>query len=202
MPATRLPRVGAPVVKAYSPRQGTASAALHAWLVSHQEVVQELLDQVTTRWRPLASFVEMNFEHPEYGPSGALVLTSTLLDTRPIRRRADRLRVIPHREVAEYLPVWERGITVEVAVKDMPEDLGRRYSTTPIHWSLNVPLHVNGSWVGLVGAATDERGFERRAVASYQALAKVLMSEFEADVARSSFDDLTGSRNRLLHLLR
>lgn len=200
MPSARLPRVGAPVVQAYSPLPGTAAASFYEWLQSRRRPVLDMLELLTRRWEPLASFVEVNFLHPEFGPSGALVLTVSNLDDDRIKRRVERLRVIPQREMVDFTRRWEKGETVAVAVADMPEVLARRYATTPIRWSLNVPVRAEGSWVGLVGAATGDRGFVPRAVAGYEAMGEVLMLEYAADQAWHRFRQSTGKR--FLQLLR
>jgi hypothetical protein len=201
MSSTGLPRVGAPVVEALSPREGTTAARFHEWITRHQLSIQDMLERLTARWAPLASFVEANFLHPEFGPAGALVLATSTFDVVPIRRRVERLRVIPFGELADYIPLWEEGRTVAVAVRDMPDPLARRYATTPIRWSLNVPVQMEGTWVGLVGAATDERGFTGQTVAGFEAMARVLMLEFAADAARYDFDRAAASGNRFLQLL-
>lgn len=161
-----------------------------------------MLVRPTLRWQLLASYVEVNFMHPEVGPAGALALTHTTLDGSAMRRRAERLTAIPFRELAPYLRRWERGETVNVAVDDMPDELARRFAATPIHWSLNVPIRAEGTWVGLVGAVNDGRGFGGRVVAAFEALAEVLMREFTADSALCRFQRITPSGNRFLHLLR
>lgn len=161
-----------------------------------------MLERLTVRWLPLASFVEVNFVHPEVGPAGALVMTDTTIDPLPLRRRAERLRVIPLRELADYVPRWVQGNTVLVSVDDMPEDLARRYAATPFRWSLNVPIRVEATWVGLVGAVADEEGFPRRAVVGFEAFAEVLMREFAADSALCSFRRSMAHGRRLVRSLR
>lgn len=202
MSSSGLPRVGAPVVQAHVPVEGTTSARFQRWLGTRDASVRAMLEALTGRWALLASFVEVNFLHPEVGPAGALVMTASSLDPMYMRSRGARLRVIPFRELAPYLARWERGETVEVAVDDMPEDLARRYATTPIHWSLNVPVRLDGDWVGLVGAVTGESGFGRRVVSAFEALAEVLVLDFAADSALSRFRSLTTPGKRFLHLLR
>lgn len=161
-----------------------------------------MLERLTERWLLLASFVEINFLHPDVGPAGSVVLTVSTFDPLSMRRRAERLTVIPFRELGRYIPRWEAGETVLVSVDEMPEELARRYATTPIRWSLNVPIRVDGSWVGLVGAVTDARGFDARTVAGFEALARVLMAEFAADGALCRFRRITSPGKRFLHLLR
>lgn len=202
MSVPHLPSVGAPVVEAVLPLQGTHPARFYRWLQLRRDQVREMLDCPTRRWQLLASFVEVNFVHPEVGPAGSLVLTSSTLDPRTMRRRGARLKVIPFRELQPYIPRWEAGETVVVSVGDMPEELARRYATTPIRWSLNVPVRVDDQWVGLVGAATDARGFDQRVISSFEALAQVLMADFAADSALYRFRRETTPGKRFLHLLR
>lgn len=202
MSVPHLPSVGAPVVEAFMPVKGTPPARFYRWLELRRDQVEEMLECLTRRWRLLASFVEINFFHPEVGPAGSLVLASSTLDPLSMRRRKARLQVIPFREMRQYVPRWEAGETVVVSVDDMPEELARRYAATPIRWSLNVPVRVEDQWVGLVGAATDARGFEGRAIAGFEALAKVLMADFAADSALYRFRRVTTPGKRFLHLLR
>lgn len=196
-----LPRVGAPVLEAFAPLSGTEAARFYDWLMSNEPRIGQMLDRLTQRWRPLGSFIEINFMHPETGPAGALVMTRSTIDVGAMRRRLERLMVIPLRELAEYLPSWERGVTVVVAVEAMPDPLARRYAATPVRWSVNVPIIVDGSWVGVVGAVGGEEGFEAESVAGFEAMAKVLMCEFAADEAWTAFQ-AAGGGNRLLQLLR
>lgn len=202
MSLPRLPNVGAPVVEAFVPVEGTPPAQFYRWLDLRRDRVRGMLDLLTRRWLPLACFVEINFLHPEVGPAGSLVLATSTFDPLSMKRRVARLQVIPFRELRQYIARWEAGETVLVSVDEMPEDLARRYATTPIRWSLNVPIRVDGHWVGLVGAATDERGFDRQAIAGFEALAQVLMADFAADAALYRFRRLTTPGKRFLHLLR
>lgn len=190
------------MVDAHNPVQGSAAARFQEWLEMRRYRVQDMLERLTRRWLPLASFVEVNFVHPEVGPAGALVATATTIDPGPLRHRAERLRVIPFRELAPYLPRWERGDTVLVSVDEMPPDLARRYAATPFRWSLNVPVRVEDTWVGLVGAVGDERRLSRPAISSFEAMAEVLMRDFAADTAWCSFRRSTAGGKRLLRLLR
>lgn len=202
MSAPRLPSVGAPVVEPLLPPKGTPPAHFYRWLELRREQVQEMLELLTQRWLLLASFVEINFFHPDVGPAGSLVLTSSTFDPLSMRRRGARLQVIPFRELCQYIPRWEAGETVLVSVEDMPEELARRYATTPIRWSLNVPIRVEDHWVGLVGAVTDARGFDGRTIAGFRALAQVVMADFAADAALYRFRRITSPGKRFLHLLR
>lgn len=201
MTRSSLPRVGAPLVQAHLPLQGTPSARLQRWVQYHEERVRGMLERLTLRWELLASFVEINFLHPEVGPAGALYLVSSRMDGRMMKRRAARLLVIPHRELAPYLPCWQRGETVVVPVEDMPDELARRYDATPIHWSLNTPLMIEGQWAGLVGGAAGAEGFGRRSVAAFEALAQVMILGFEADSALCRFKSMTAPGKRFLQLL-
>lgn len=190
------------MVQAHVPLEGTSSARFQQWLSMRESRVKEMLERLTLRWMLLATFVEVNFVHPEVGPAGALILTASTVDPLTMKRRADRLRVIPFRELAPYISRWEAGETVEVSVDEMPDDLARRYAATPFRWSLNVPVRLEEEWVGLVGAVNDERGFARRAVSAFEALADVLALDFAADSALERFRSVTTPGKRFLHLLR
>ncbi len=181
-----VPRVGAPLIEAFLPPADPVGAELLGWLQSQAGRVQRWLDSVTQRWRPLGSFVEVNYLHPELGRSGAVVMTSPLGHLRRYRTRIARLMVIPHSEVAPYLARWEAGETVVVAVAEMPEPLALRYANTPVQWSLNVPLRPTGTWVGLVGAVTAET-VSKEMVAAYRALADLIEREVAAVAAWNSF---------------
>lgn len=189
-------------MEAHVPPRGTPASRFHRWILIRESRIQEMLESLTTRWRLFGVFVEINFLHPRVGPAGALILTSSIADTTAMRRRVQRLRVIPFRELDEYIPRWESGETVEVSVDHMPEDLARRYATTPIRWSLNVPILVEETWVGMVGAVTERTGFDRRTVAGFEAMAEVLMLDFAADAAWCGFRRLTAPGKRFLQSLR
>lgn len=178
--STGLARVGAPVLDAFPPPSDTPAGRFFDWIQTGGRIVEGLLGRVVESLDPLSCFVEVNFDHPELGPAGAVVMTTTTIDIAPLRRRALRSMVIPFEELGPYVPQWERGETVLVSVSQMPERLARRYTATPMVWSLNVPLHIEGSWVGLVGATTDERGFSATAVSMVEALGGVLVREFAA----------------------
>lgn len=196
-----LTQVGAPVLEAFPPPAGSPAGLFHHWLALRQTTIEELLGRLTEKWTPLGCFVEVNFIHPEMGPAGAVVMTTQTIDTNPLRRRVARVMVIPFDELGAYLPLWEKGQTVLVSVDDMPPALVRRYAPTPVKWSLNVPIHVEGEWVGLVGAIAAESGFTTAAVTSFQALAQVLMHDFAADSAWSAFRGTVAEEPRL-RLLR
>lgn len=200
MTQAAVPRVGAPVVQAFPPLPGTPSAHFHEWISRNDDRIRSMLQLLSDRWRPAATFLEINFMHPELGPAGALVLTTRTFDTAMMRRRAERLMVIPHRDLAEYVPRWEKGETVLVGTHEMPDALARRYLTTPLRWSLNVPVCLDGHWVGLVGAATTEEGFVPAAIGGFEAMATVLKCEFAADRAWEDYRRELAD-NRLLRLL-
>lgn len=199
--ASELTQMGAPVLEAFPPPAGSPAGMFHQWLERRRDVVGSLLGRLTEKWNPLGCFVEVNFTHPEMGPAGAVVMTTQTIDTNPLRRRVARVMVIPFDELRAYLPSWERGATVLLSVDDMPPPLARRYAPTPVKWSLNVPIHVEGEWVGLVGAIADESGFTAAAVSSFEGLARVLMRDFAADSAWSVFRETIAEEPRL-RLLR
>lgn len=197
----RLKTVGAPRVFPYDPLPGTASARFHDWVRVRRSRIRQLLDRLTDRFSLLGSFVEINFMHPEFGPSGALVLAVPGFDVSPLQRRVDRLMVIPLREMAEYLPQWWLGETVVASVEQMPSELARRYANTPIEWSLNVPLQVEGQWIGTLGGVAAVNGFDQTSIGAFEAGAEVLMLEYSADTTLWQFRRAAESGNRFLRLL-
>lgn len=192
--------VGAPRVEMFAPLRGTRAGRLHDLLTADWSRAEERLGRVVSRWRPLAGFIELNFFHPVHGPSGALVLTITTVDVSRRAQRVARLEVIPHREVEPYLARWARGETVVVSVEEMPPDLARRYATTRVRWSLNVPVMADGEWVGLVGAVADAGGFQPEAISAFEALARLFTAELTAAEAWETFREDVG--NRLPRLVR
>lgn len=189
-------RVGAPVLEAVPPPIDTPAGRFQRWLGLNHAMAEEMLDRMAERWDPLGCFLEVNFDHPDIGPAGAIVMMSVNIDIKPLRRRAERVMVIPFGELGPYLGAWERGETILVSVGEMPEPLARRYATTPVEWSLNVPIAVEGTWVGLVGATTDDE-MSPRVVAGFEALAGLLMRRYAADAAWEHFQATLGDEPRL-----
>lgn len=187
-----LPRVGAPLVEAHPPPPGTPGAEFFAWLTDNSARLQGRLDDISRRWNSLGAFIEVNYAHPELGTAGAVVMTSRVEDFARYRHRITRITVIPHEDVAPYLPRWKRGEAVLVSVDDMPERLALRYANTRVRWSLNVPILVGGEWVGLVGAVTAE-AVAAEMLDAYRALAVLIEREIAAEQAwemfRSTLDD-------------
>jgi hypothetical protein len=181
-----LSRVGAPRVEAVPPVPGTPGGEFYAWLTEHAARVQVRLDDISQRWKSLGSFIEVNYLHPELGMAGAVVMTSRVEDFDRYRHRITRITVIPHDDVAPYLPRWRRGEAVLVSVDDMPEPLALRYANTGVKWSLNVPIMVSGQWVGLVGAVTAVPVSEAM-LEAYRALAVLIEREFAAGRAWDLF---------------
>lgn len=192
--------LGAPRVDGFAPLPGSGAGRFHDWLAENWPTAEERLGRIVHRWQPLAGFIEVNFFHPQHGPSGALVLTISTVDVSRSVQRLARLEVIPHREVEPYVPKWRRGETVLVHVDDMPHDLSRRYVATRVRWSLNVPVMAEQEWVGLVGAVASEPGFEPGAIEAFEALARLFTAELAADTAWKSFRVDVG--NRLPYLVR
>lgn len=184
---TTVPVVGSPVLEAFEPVLDTPAGRFHGWVQLNKEHLADLLAVLTERWNPLSSFVEVNFTHPDAGPAGAIQLTASTVDAAPVQIRARKIRVIPFSELEPYIPRWQAGQTVLVRVDDMPDDLRRRYAATPIEWSLNVPILAEGVWVGLIGGVAGPDGFSHRAVESYEGGAKLVMGEFESDMALLEF---------------
>lgn len=181
--------IGAPLLDPFPPRPWTPEGRFSAWLSRRETFVADVLRRLTYRWQPVASFIVVNFLHPDLGPSGAIV---DLHPTRDLMGKAERLKrasVIPMTELEPYVPLWEEGETVLVHVDEMDEPLRRRYYNSWSRWSLNVPLFAGPSWVGLIGASADDSGFGEDAVSSYEAAAQVLSREFDADHYWAAFAD-------------
>jgi hypothetical protein len=190
-----LSRVGAPRVEALPPLPGTPGGEFYAWLTEHADRVQVRLDDISRRWKSLGSFIEVNYPHPELGMSGAVIMTSRVEDFDRYRHRITRITVIPHDDVAPYLPRWRRGEAVLVSVDDMPEPLALRYANTRVKWSLNVPIMVSGQWVGLVGAVSAVPVPESM-LDAYRALGVLIEREFSASRAWDLFRaTLAGDRS-------
>lgn len=173
-------------MEALPPIPGTVDGEFYAWLRDHAARIQVRLDDISRRWKSLGSFLEVNYPHPEVGMSGAVVMTSRVEDFERYRHRITRITVIPHDDVAPYLPRWRRGESVLVSVDDMPEPLALRYANTRVKWSLNVPIMAGGRWVGLVGAVTD-RTVSEAMLDAYRALSVLIQREFAASQAWDLF---------------
>lgn len=192
-----LPRVGAPLVEAHPPPPGTPGAVFFDWLTDNTARLQGRLDDISRRWNSLGSFIEVNYHHPELGTAGAVVMTSRVEDFARYRHRITRITVIPHVDVAPYLPRWKRGEAVLVSVDDMPGRLALRYANTRVRWSLNVPILVEGVWVGLVGAVT-AGAVPAPMLDAYRALAVLIEREMAAEQAWEVFrSTLDGDRASL-----
>lgn len=181
--------MGAPVLDPFPPRPWTPEGRFSAWLSRRETFVADLLHRLTRRWRPLASFIVVNFLHPDMGPSGAMMGLHSTIDVEGRSERLKRVSVIPMSELEAYVPQWTAGETVLVHVEDMAEPLRRRYYGTEMRWSLNVPVFAESAWVGLIGAGADEAGFGEDAVNSYRSAAEVLKREFDADHHWAVFAD-------------
>lgn len=193
-------------MEALPPLPGSVDEEFYAWLRDHPARVQARLDDISRRWNSLGSFIEVNYPHPEVGMSGAVVMTSRVEDFDRFRHRITRITVIPHADVAPYIPRWRRGEAVLVSVDDMPEPLALRYANTRVRWSLNVPVMVSGQWVGLVGAATAVPVSEAM-LGAYRALAVLIEREVAASRAWEMFratlaDDRSSDSNRFPQIVR
>lgn len=189
----KLTRVGAPLLEAFAPHPETAAGRFDAWLMDHSPFGGHLLSALSARWRPLGCFIEVNFIHPELGPAGAVVLTEQAVDMLALRRRFQRMAVIPFGELSAFVPRWIAGETVITRVGEMEEPLRRRYAATGIEWSLNVPIHVEEEWAGVIGAVQDSRGFSPPMVASFEAAGQLVAKEFAADRAWKGFQVVKGA---------
>lgn len=186
-PDGELTRVGAPLITPTPPDRSAPEGRFDAWLGHRHEFVVDLLDRLSTRWNPYGSFIEIHFDDEEWGRCGAVVTVVGRADSTGRRARERLIFAIPLSEMTPLLPRWENGDTVLIHVDDMPEPLARRYHATRIHWSLDVPVFIEGEWVGLVGAATGRRGVSPEMEASYESSARLLMSEYAADAAFDRF---------------
>ena len=182
-----LARLAAPNVEYHAPDSASAEGGFDSWVNRRRGYVGAVLSHLTDRWMPLASFIVINFEHPELGLTGAMVAFDPTIDMSNRQARLKRVSVIPMSDLAEYVPAWRRGEAVLVQKADMSPMLKTRYTSTQVEWSLNVPVFTGSDWVGLIGAAADASGFSDRAVASFELAAGLLKKEFTADAAWEQF---------------
>ena len=180
-------QVGAPTLTYHPPRSGTAEGCFDRWVTRRRDFVEGVLANLTDRWAPLASFIVINFDHPEFGPAGAMVVFDPTVDMRPRQARLKRVNVIPMAELAEYVPKWKIGETVLTRLQDMSATLQKRYTGSLMRWSLNVPIFAGSRWIGVIGAAAGAEGMTDRAVASFETAAELLEKEFSADSAWERF---------------
>ncbi len=181
--------MGAPVLDPFPPRSWTPEGRFSAWLSRRETFVADVLRRLTHRWQPLASFIVVNFLHPDMGLSGAMINLDPTVEVRGRNERLKRVSVIPMSELEAYVPRWVAGETVLAHVDDMVAPLRRRYYGTEMRWSLNVPVFAESAWVGLIGAGADDAGFGEDAINSYRSAAEVLKREFEADHHWTAFAD-------------
>ena len=186
-PDPSLTRVGAPALTPRAPDPDSPGGRFNAWLGHRQTFVEDLLERLTHRWGPIASFIELHFQDPHWGMCGALANLMKTVDTTGREARERLVTAIPFSEMVPFVPRWRNGETVLVNVDDMPAALARRYHATRVRWSLNVPVTVEGEWVGLAGAAADDSGVSDEMVASYESSAQVLAREYDADTQWQRF---------------
>src|SRR5690606_11249161 len=114
-----LPVVGAPLIERFAPLSGTPAARFNVWLPDNESRIHRLLHDLTVRRSLMGAFVVVRFMHPTRGPAGAVVVSATVLDTVALHHRLRRLTVIPLTDLQPFVPRWERGETVTVAVSEM-----------------------------------------------------------------------------------
>ena len=198
MPMRSFPMaIGAPLVGGFlPPPEGTPEGDFFRWLTARRGAVEDVMSCLWHRWTPIACFVEVNFEHPEFGPAGAIVMTVGEAPRPATYQRARRIMAIPLVELRDYITAWEAGEALVIPTDTMPEPLRRRYAASPIRWSLNVPLHYEGCWVGLIGAGLRETPSPTM-VRAFQASAVLIMSESLADRALAGFRALVATARAL-----
>lgn len=180
-------RMGAPTLRYHPSPAATAEGSFDRWVRHRNDFVEMILASLTDRWKPLASFLVVNFEHPEYGPAGAMIGFDPTVDVSNRIARLKRVSVIPMSDLSDYTASWRQGQTVLVRKDDMAPSLQARYIGSLMRWSLNVPIFAGSEWVGLVGAAADDSGLCKRAVSSFETAAQLLGKEFAADSAWEDF---------------
>lgn len=188
-PLSAVAEVGAPLLQPYPPALDSAAGRFDHWVEGRSQQIADIMQTLTFRWSPLAAFLVVLFDHPDDGPCGALMMTTSTVDLTHKRERLRRLSVIPLRELTPYVDRWQRGGTVVASVSDMPENLSRRYLATQVEWSLNIPIRCEGEWVGIIGATADREGFEDGAITSFEAAGMLLEWEYAAQSAWYRFQD-------------
>lgn len=196
--ADPFPIIGAPLVSGFeAPPEDTPGGDFYRWMQRRRGSVQDIMTCLWHRWTPVGCFVEVNFQHREFGPAGAIVMTVGSPPDKASCHRVRRVMAIPLAELASYLPSWSRGETLSIETDTMPDPLRRRYSLSPIRWSLNVPIHFDGSWVGLIGAGLAHQP-AREMVEAFEASARLIVNESIADRAMSGFRALVATSARSL----
>lgn len=187
--AGNVVRIGAPLVEPLPPVPGSVAERFLTWVESSSALLQTVERRLVNRFGLDLAFCSINFEHPEYGPAGRVVdlVVSAETDVRfpheERHRRRAQVMTIPHSAMGEFPARWERGETVLFEMREMGEELGRRFEATAVKWSLNVPLIVAGEWFGLLGVAglSDDQPTEM-VVSATEAGAATVVASFVADL--------------------
>lgn len=193
-------RIGAPLVEPLPPAPGSVAESFLDWVEGDRNFLQRVERRLIARFRLDVAFCSINFDHPEYGPSGRVVdlVLSDEMDVRypheERHRRRAQVMTVPHSGMGEFPKRWERGETVLIQMREMGEELGRRFEATAVKWSLNVPIISHGEWFGLFGVADlSEEAPSHIVVAATEAGAATVTASFEADLGEAGAKQRGGS---------
>lgn len=181
-------RIGAPLVEPLPPVPGSMAERFLAWFEDGSQLLHTLERRLVDTLAVDIAFCSINFDHPEYGPAARtidLVLSSEVDARYPHEerhRRRAQVMSIPHSAMGDFPARWERGETVRMEMREMGEELGRRFEASPVKWSLSVPLIGRGEWFGLFGVASlSEEPPSAALVQATEAGAATLTASFVAD---------------------
>lgn len=193
-------RIGAPSVEPLPPAPGSVADIFLGWVGRRRDFVQSVERRLLTRFGLDVAYCSINFDHPEYGPSGRVVdlVVSDETDVRfpheERHRRRAQVMAVPHFTMGDFPQRWQRGETVLMEMREMGEELGRRFDAAPVKWSLSVPLIDHGEWFGLFGVAglSEDRPSEIVRAAT-EAGAATLVAMFVADLSEFEAGEGPGS---------
>lgn len=193
-------RIGAPLVEPLPPAPGSVAEAFLGWAERRRDFLQAVERRLVVRFGLDLAYCSINFDHPEYGPSGRVV-DLVLSDETDVRfpheerhRRRAQVMTVPHSGMGDIPARWERGETVMMEMREMGEELGRRFEATAVKWSLSAPLISHGEWFGLLGVAgLSERRPSDMVVAATEAGAATVTASFADDLGEAEAGQRRGS---------
>lgn len=185
-------RIGAPLVEPLPPAPGSVADIFLGWVGRRRDFLQSIGRRLVARFGLDLAYCSINFDHPEYGPS-ARVVDLVLSDETDVRfpheerhRRRAQVMTVPHSGMGDFPKRWRRGETVLMEMREMGEELGRRFEASPVKWSLTVPLISQGEWFGLFGVAgLSEDRPSHVVVAATEAGAATLIATMVADLGEA-----------------
>lgn len=183
-------RIGVPLVEPLPPAPGSVADIFLGWVGSRRDLLQSVERRLVARFGLDGAYCSINFDHPEYGPS-VRVVDLVLSDEMDVRfpheerhRRRAQVMTVPHLAMGDFPERWQRGETVLMEMREMGEELGRRFEVSPVKWALSVPLIADGEWFGLFGVAGLSEDLPSDVVwAATEAGAATLVATLVADLA-------------------